>query len=241
MGLFGNRRRETIHVPFVDWATGKVFAETQMPLDRLPESFEARTTLHLGNDDWDVVEARPMTAAEFGRTGELVLILNKVRIDQLDPSEILFSLSTITGEGLPPIAEGTSKLRADVIEIHEDDWRQVEWLPASALDAIESELVSVRTIHEHERRDSGIAKCHMRELPRLLRKKAIPLNKLQSALGERAKWLDGFAYGGVAGMVANSFAVRLFSSIELFGVAPDGIIESVCFANTRANHAAEPD
>src|SRR5690348_4712574 len=114
MGLFGNRQRETIQVRFVDSTTGKVFAESKLPIDRLPASFEAQTTLHLGDDDWDVVEARPVTAAEFGRTGELVLVLSKLKIAQVDPSEMLFSLPTITGEALPPIAEGTSKLGANV-------------------------------------------------------------------------------------------------------------------------------
>src|SRR6201989_1839604 len=78
MGLFGKKSDDIIEVQFFDLATGKLFAQSKMPIRQLPESFEASTTLHLANADWSVVEARPMTAAEFGRTGKLVLIFSKI-------------------------------------------------------------------------------------------------------------------------------------------------------------------
>jgi hypothetical protein len=67
--------------------------------------------MHLGkNGDWEVVEARPMTAAEFRKTGKLVLIVRKVKATQfVDPAKILFSLPTISNE-LPGMGEGSTKL-----------------------------------------------------------------------------------------------------------------------------------
>jgi hypothetical protein len=179
--------------------------------------------------------------AQVPVAGKLVLVLSKVTVASVDLSSILYSLPTITCDGLPPIASGTSKLGADVIEIHEDDWRQIEWLPASAAPVIETELVSVRRIYQEGRQGQGFAKCQVRAaIPTISRDQKIRLSELRTAIGVNASWLAGFGYQGVAGIVTNSFAVRLLSSIELFGVAPGGIIESVCFANTRANNVVDP-
>lgn len=243
MRFFGKKmdRHAVIHVQFTDAATGKVFAQSQMPAAQLPESFEAATTVHRPDGDWSVVEARPITSAEFCRTGKLVLILRKITTESIDPSKILFSLPAITGDALPPIAAGTSKLGGEVIEIHEDDWRQIEWVPASAINAVESELDSVRGIYEMEREGQAFRKCHLRSsIPALLPACSLQFSEFREAIGPHVKWLAGFAYEGAAGVVDKSFAVRLLSSIELFGVAY-GVIESICFANTHANNAPEPD
>jgi hypothetical protein len=56
MGPSDTQDHAVIHVQFFDWSTGNIFAESHVPVGQLPESFEARTTLHLGKDDWSVVE-----------------------------------------------------------------------------------------------------------------------------------------------------------------------------------------
>ncbi|MDB5322508.1 MAG: hypothetical protein JWN40_4139 [Phycisphaerales bacterium] len=234
---------DAIRVEFFDHATGQCFAQTDLPLDRLPESFEANTTMHLGDQDWNVIEARPMTATEFRRTGTLILIMRMAPpVTLIDPSAILFSLPTITNDALPPIAPGSSKLGADVIEIHEDDWRQIEWVSGSAREAIASELDLIRLIYDQEREASGFRRVHLRQLiPAPLADRQLRLEDLRHALGPHATWLAGFAYRGVAGIANASFAVRVISSIELYGVAPNGIVETLCFANTSTNNLPLPD
>jgi hypothetical protein len=240
MSFFRKKTHDRIEVQFVDLATGQVFSRSLMSVERLPQSFEASTTLHLKDQDWSVVEARPMTAAEYRSTGKLLIVLSKV--EKIDPSEILFSLPTVAGDALPPIGRGTSKLGTDAIEIHEDDWRQIEWLPTSIADLIERELKSVMAIHEKERQEIGFAKCHLRpSLPNLSPDRTIRLSHLREALGPNATWLRGFGIQGIAGIAANSFAVRLLSSIELFGIVDEDKIRSICFANTAANNIPEPD
>lgn len=242
MGWFTNKPYDVIHVKYVDLVTGNIFRQSKMPAARLPESFEAATTVQFDGQDWSVVEARPVTSADFRRTGELVLVLNKITKEFVNPSTILFSLPTITGDALPQIAAGTSKLGVDVLEIHEDDWRQIEWLPASAANIIDTELASVRRVIENERVDVGFKKCHLRDsIPKLAPNSVLRLSEMRAAFDPKATWLAGFAYQGVAGLAANSFAIRLFSSIEVFGVASNDIVDSICFANSRANNAPEPD
>jgi len=240
MPFFRKKMHDRIEVHFVDSATGQVFLKSLMSVERLPQNFEASTTLHLKDQDWSVVEARPMTAAEYRKSGKLLIVLNK--IEKIDPSEILFSLPTVAGDALPPIAPSTTKLDANAIEIHEDDWRQIEWLPTSIVDQIELELKLVMNIHKKERQGYGFAKCHLRpSLPNLSPDRKIRLSDLREALGPNATWLRGFGIGGIAGIAENSFAVRLLSSIELFGIADAGKIQSICFANTSANNVPEPD
>jgi hypothetical protein len=232
-----------IHVEFFDHATGEVFTQTDLPVERLPESFEADTTMHLGEQDWNAIEARPVTAAAFRRTGKLMLILRKANpVTMVDPSTILFSLPTITNDALPPIAAGSSKLDRDVIEIHEDDWRQIEWVSASFSDAAASDLDAIRLIYEHHRAEYGFRQLHLRRaIPVPLEDRQLRLEDLRAALGPHARWLVGFAYRGVAGIIESSFAVRLISSIEMYGVAPEGLVQALCFANTATNNAPRPD
>jgi lysophospholipase L1-like esterase len=76
MGLFRRNSHDIIHVRYLDAANGKVFAQVKLPISKLPESFEASTTLHRGEEDWQVIEARPVTAAEFRRAGDDLNWLN---------------------------------------------------------------------------------------------------------------------------------------------------------------------
>src|SRR5207253_10674690 len=109
---------------------------------------------------------------------------------------------------------GSSKLGRNVIEIHEDDWRQIEWITGPATEALESELAAIRRVYETERQGVGFKRVHTRpEEPQPLVGQAVQLDDLRAALDPRAIWLDGFSYMGVAGIVADSFAVRLLSSI----------------------------
>lgn len=240
MSLFRKKMHDRIEVQFVDSATRQVFSRSLIPVQQLPQSFEASTTLRLKDQDWSVVEARPMTAAEYRKTGKLLIILSK--IEMVDLSEILYSLPTVAGDALPSIARNTSKLGTDAIEIREDEWRQIEWLPTSIADAIERELKMVATIYEKERQEVGFAKCHVRSpLPNLSTDRTIRLSDLRDALGPKATWLRGFGIGGIEGIAADSFAVRLLSSIELFGITDGDKIQSICFANSSANNVPEPD
>jgi hypothetical protein len=242
MGFFGRKDHTTIHVDFYDAATKKAFAQAQMPVDRLPQSFESDTTMHILNEDWQVIEARPVTAAEFRRTGKLLLVMQKITIQRVDPKTILFSLPTITNDAVPPPAPGSSKLGKNVLEIHEDDWRQVEWVEASAGDAIAAEIESIQRIHDEQREESGFRNLHLRKaVPKPLSSGSIHVDQLRMHFGTAATWLDGFGLYGIAGIAADSFAVRLFSSIELYGTAHANSVQRICFANARANNASEPD
>jgi hypothetical protein len=230
-----------IRVKFFDVESGQQFAESDIPAPQLPESFEASTTLHIGDQDWSVEEARPMTAWEFLQSGELILILRKVKIETIDPKKILYSLPSIN-DHLPTIREGSSKLGHDVLEIHEDDWRQREWVAARYIDDASAELDEIARIHEHERKGPAFKTLHVRSrIVQPLDDAEVSTDHVRDMAGPRAVWLDGFGFPGVAGIVSDSFAVRMLSSIEILGIATDGRVRVACLANTRVNNLGAED
>jgi hypothetical protein len=83
-----------VTVAFVDEATGAIFATSNMPVEKLPNSFEIDTTLHLGETDWSVVSAEPLSKAEFSKTRKLTIRLRK--IETMDPQALAFSQLDIT-------------------------------------------------------------------------------------------------------------------------------------------------
>jgi hypothetical protein len=248
---FGNRQRTSIRVQLVDVSGGVKFPLSSFPLEKLPASFESQTTLHLKNDDWEVVEARPATAEEYRKSGKLVLLVRKLNLTKFSsPDEILFSLPTISNE-LPKIQEGSSKLGRDVLELHEDDWRQVEWVTDSLTEAIEKELESIREVYdrngaelalENGRVGMAFKKVHVRErIPVPMQSTQVALSDLLAAAGPRATILDGVSWMGVAGLTADAFAVRLISSIEIYGLSRGGRVEVACFHNRRVNNVPTED
>jgi hypothetical protein len=229
---------DSILVTFIDISTGKKLGEALTPTERLPESFEATTTLHHGSEDWRVEKADPMTAEQFRQTGRLRLELRRlpptVMVDQKD---ILFSLPTIY-DGLPPIQTGSTKLKRNVLELHEDDWRQHEFISASLLPEIEREIGSIRQIHEQHRQGPGFSKCHVRQSPAdPIAGVWIPLNELQAAFDGPTRWLDGLAYQSMAGLIAGGWVLETPGGSFLYGQNSDGCLATLCIYHPAATDA----
>ena len=88
-----------ITLELIDHATGEIFAQSEVPLESLPERFEGmETTLQVGGSDWQVVGSDPSTRAEMKKAGRVQLVLRKVVA--VDPKSILFSLPTVV-DALP--------------------------------------------------------------------------------------------------------------------------------------------
>ncbi|HTR51901.1 MAG TPA: hypothetical protein VMJ10_14395 [Kofleriaceae bacterium] len=143
-----------VRVELVDASTGKSFATAHLPVEQLPESFAASTTLHLGDADWHVEAAEPVTRAEYTATGALRLTLRK--LVQVDPKTILFSLPTLENV-LPPTRPGSAPVR-----LHQDDWRQIELVTADQLPAVMAELAAIRDVIA-SRKGAGFTRIHVRD------------------------------------------------------------------------------
>lgn len=203
---FGEKeeRPNVIEVSLIDAASGRPFATTALPAEQLPETFELDTTMHVGSDDWQVEKAEPIDRAGYVEAGQLTLVLRKV--EEIDPSKILFSLPTIEN-ALPPMREPDS---SPGYEMHEDDWRQREFISRQFADEVESEFVEIRKVWA-EQDGPGFKRCHVRsKIVEPLRGVGLTLVEVSEALGGiepvglevgGGRVTDGFAYplpGGAA-------------------------------------------
>src|ERR1043166_4858670 len=143
---------QQVQVLFIDASTGEPFGQTLIPVEHLPETFEVSTTLTISGQDWSVINAEPLRAEDFIRTGTLILTLAK--ISMMNPKDILYSLPTIC-DAIPAITPGTDRQGKNVFEIHEDDWRQTEFVSQVQKSAIDSQLAEIKRIYDEENIDNG--------------------------------------------------------------------------------------
>ncbi|MCE9673978.1 hypothetical protein LY474_39925 [Myxococcus stipitatus] len=225
----------TIKVSFIDVETSLPLGEATLPLETLPASFEVATTLELRGQAYEVVSATPMTAREFQATGSLRLELRAVKVAMVAPSDILYSLPTLADE-LPVIEKGSSKLERRVLELHEDDWRQVEFVALALQAPVEGELKAIARIHTEHRTGPGFDALHIRKnVPAPLEGVRLPLADLRDALGEAAWWLEGLSLRGGTGLVASGFALQVSSALALYGTERQGYVTTLGLQRTGAS------
>jgi hypothetical protein len=205
----------TIHVQLIDAASGTPLGEADLPAEQLPESFATPTTLHLGNSDWQVEHAEPVTREAYVASGRLRLVLRK--LERVNPRELLFSLPTLENT-LPPHIDGDA---SHAFVMHEDDWRQHELIASRWQPEIASELAAIRAIHA-ARVGVGFPHLHVRKhVPEPLSGVELALSEVERALGEVVR--RDLAFGGQPGIVEGGFAfVRGDGAV--YGLAQDGLV-----------------
>jgi hypothetical protein len=225
--MFWNKKK-TIRVLFIDVASGTTIAKTDSPPDQLPATFEAHTTIQMKGHDWEVLSAAPVTRAEYVKAGELRLTVRLVKVQNIPPDKLLFSLPTIC-DAIPGVAEGSSKLGKNVLDLHEDDWRQVELVAVTLLDEARACLAKIERVHAEERTPGGaFKKLHVRsELAAPITRGALRLATLQSAFSSGVTAYDGLAYRGVAGLVEGGFAFKTGGGLAVYGVEAGGGVTTV--------------
>jgi hypothetical protein len=199
-----------VSVEFIDAATGRVFARSDVPAGQLPDSFAPETTLQLGGDPWLVDRAEPSSAAEFVASGRLVLTVR--RLLTVSPHDVLYSLPTIC-DALPVV--GPAPAPVDCLEFHEDGWRQVELVSRSQAATVNTELDAIQIVYEqHGIRDSdgrviGFNKIHVRPGDPLV--ESVSWQRLRGLFVPSSHAYGGVRFRGSAAVALGSFA---------FGVGP---------------------
>lgn len=220
MGLFSKK----IEVEFIDALDGSVIGASKLPLDQLPDTFEIATTMDLGNDKWTIASATPATKSEFSKSKSLILTMNKV--EMINPNDILFSLPTISSE-LPNLTQNATFNESN-FNLREDDWRQLEFLPKSSLNNIETERSFIKDIWDNhskaiDKTFNTFSKLHVRNsigVPLV----QVSLEQLQSAL--KISKVDDLTLGEAANFVENGFAITM-DSCAVYGTTQNGMVESL--------------
>lgn len=211
-----------VKITFIDDATGECFGVTEMPPADLPESFEIDTTLHLGNEDWSVVDAQPKTRVEFAKSMNLTLRLR--RIETMDPNDILYSLPSIC-DAIPGVND--QPLSGDEFVLAEDDWRQLELVSNELAQDVDDEIEKIRLIHENAAAKVGWRKIHVRTKPELPLACDLGLADLANALDVNVK-SSGLAYRGASSPIADGYAFHS-NGLTVYGVAPNSKVQAIAF------------
>jgi hypothetical protein len=135
----------------------------------------------------------------------------------------MYSLATTTNE-LPDLTD-SSLFNDFIVEIHEQDWRQTEYLPAGLLPAIQEEMAAIEEIlfpEDESEISSGFDKIHIRRLGRynlsiLFQDFCDDINLLEKG----ALTLTGYT-----GFVKDSFALRS-ADYTYYGTMADGVIKEL--------------
>jgi hypothetical protein len=207
----------SVFVEFVDAENGLTFARTELPAEQLPATFAVDTTVQLGGDPWQVQRAEPVEAADIVAAGRLVLTVR--RIAAVPPQDILYSLPTIC-DPLPAVEPAPAP--ADVLQLHEDEWRQVELISRSLGATANAELDAVQRVYEESsKRDPdgrivGFQKIHVRTMAPLAG--PVSRQRLWDLLPAPRHEHQGVTFGGGARLAVGSFALSR-GGVTWYGLA----------------------
>lgn len=207
-----------VKTTFIDDETGSTIGVTRMVAEDLPETFEVRTTMHIGDVEWEVVSAIPQTRTQYAKSRCLTVRLRK--IEWIDPASILYSLPSIC-DGIPGL--GDKPVSTDDCVLHEDDWRQLELVARQHAEDIEEEMLAIRQIHEHHSVGDGWNHVHCRSKPDPPIPASFDVQDICRFLGSNAP-IRGVTYTGAQKTIATGFSIMPCSGLTLYGLSRnDGV------------------
>jgi hypothetical protein len=84
-----------------------------------------------------------VTRAEYSKTRQLTIIMRKIEVSRVPLDNIFYSLPTIC-DALPGTVGGSTKLGKNVLDLHEDDWRQIEFVSGDLRTIVDAQLAQIR-------------------------------------------------------------------------------------------------
>jgi hypothetical protein len=211
-----------IEILFIDEASELEIARTILDPEQLPETFAISTTLTLGDGDWTVVAADPVTRSEIERAGRVRLTLRRKHpATTIDPRAIQFSMPTIC-DPLPAPDPTVSLADIRAFVINEDLWRDVEWIPRRHAANVEANFAAINAIRAAA--SGPFPKLHLRTSPLSpLLGSGLTVQDVATALGPGSEQLDGVVIDTLgAGFIADGFAFLLPGDAHVYGYCENG-------------------
>jgi hypothetical protein len=147
-----------INVTVINEVTGASVGNFKMALSQLPETFDKPTILEVEGHAWRVVKANPVKADDFSISKKLMLhVLEK---PQWTDERLLFNVPT--RHAYHPLMTHTPLFNDLILDVDEDKWRQIEFLPAGSLLQVQEEMKSIEAILVPGSL-WGYNTCHVRE------------------------------------------------------------------------------
>lgn len=146
----------------------------------------------------------------------------------LDPATILYSMPTIAADTLDCEAPGEAGV-AGAPQFHEDAWRQIEFLPGTAVPVLQRMLAEFKAFERAHRSASGWTKIYLRDLPPVV---VIPGNDAVARLAHQLDATIGpapilFTSSQPLGQLRDGFSITLDAGVVLYGRRSDAGIEAL--------------
>ena len=206
-----------MEITFIDDASGLVVARTVLEPEQLPETFAISTTITLGDDDWRVVAADPVTRSEIEHVGSVRLtVRKKLPATMINPRTIQFSMPTIC-DPLPVPDPAVSLADVRVFVINEDLWRDVEWVARRHAAEVEANCAAISAIRSEA--SGPFPRLHLRTAPVApLLDSGLTVADVATALGPGAEQLDGLVIDTLgAGFIKGGFAYASPDGTHVYG------------------------
>jgi hypothetical protein len=210
-----------IEVTFIDDLTDESLGVTQIPANNLPDSFERDTTINLSGADWNVLNARPKTRAQYTKSKQLILWIR--RIEMVNPDDILYSLPSICAV-VPDV--NIQSLSGSELTIAEDDWRQFELISHQLADKVDKEIAKIHRVRENAAAGLFWREIHIRKKPEIPIASNIALTYLASLLKVSAK-SAGITYDGSQSPINAGYSLTLNDDFSIYGLAPKGKVQVI--------------
>lgn len=235
-----------ILVTLIDADTGEPIAETSTPPAELPENFEGYCTLQVGDATWEVAAAEPTMRRDYLQTGTLRLQVRKVESVMIPVSELLYSLPTIA-DVIPEVDLEKSKTGLNVLEVVEDDWRQIEILSCEVENQVTECMSKIDAVFNESRNgDGSFSRLHVRsEVNHPFPSRKLKLEALASELrtgrlpdcegnapAEPSEF-QGLSYRNLGGLIKNGFALRTSQSLYVYGTTRGAFVTELGLLRCR--------
>lgn len=174
-----------IKVQFIDSSNGNIIGVSEMSPEQLPETFKIQTTIHLNDEEWSIEEAIPEHSREFIQSKNVMLKMRK--LEKINPNDLWFTTPTISNE-FPSTKTKTKDSEFDV-SIHDDYYRQKEFLTIDSLPQIEEEFKAIKEIWANHSKKSNeytlFKNCHARKTIGLANL-SVNFNRIQNLLNSNS-------------------------------------------------------
>lgn len=157
------------------------------------------------------------------------------KAEMMNPNDIWFTMATVSNE-FPQTEPKTKETEFDIF-IHEDDYRQKEFLNVSSFPNIEEEFIGIRDIrinHSKKSQEYTLFKnCHVRKIigsPNL----GVDFNELKAIL--RCNSVGQVIINGE--ILRNGFSIGTGNTVYFGALSNDKVIE-LCIARWNENTASE--
>ena len=177
-----------IDVTFVDAEGGQAFKHARLGLDTLLERLASPTTFFIHGDLWDLETADPSTRAELVERGSARLTLRRQEsVAAAAPVRDLTSSMSSLCNALPPMTGQPTMMCAPYLKLHEDAWRDVEFVADSAQPAVTRNFSDIAAVlaEAANKRTAGFGRCVVRTEPAApLDGVSIRVDELATVLGQ---------------------------------------------------------